>query len=83
MASPVTLRLDQNLRQRVERIAKRKKCTSSAAMREAIETWVQREESGGSFYDSIKYLVGVVSGGDPGRSTRRMSEELKTRRGKE
>jgi len=67
MASPVTLRLDQDLRRRVERIAKRKQCTSSAAMREAIETWVAREENSGTFFDSIKDLVGCVEGGDDPR----------------
>ena len=51
-------------------------------MREAIKTWVEREESGGSFYDSIKDLVGCVDGGDPGRSTRRLSDVLKARREK-
>ena len=81
MASPVTLRLDPELRRRVARIAKRKRCTTSAALREAIETWVEREESTGSFYDEIKDLIGVVEGGDPLRSTRRPSDVLKARRG--
>jgi predicted DNA-binding protein len=80
MASPVTLRLDPELRKRVNRIAKRKKCAASVVMREAIETWVTREESTGSFYDSIKDLIGVVEGGDPGRSTRRMGDELRAKR---
>jgi predicted DNA-binding protein len=80
MASPVTLRLDQDLRKRVQRIAKRKKCAASVVMREAIETFVEKEESAGSFYDSIKDLIGVVAGGDPGRSSRRMGDELRAKR---
>ena len=83
MASPVTFRLDPELRRRVARIAKRKRCTTSAALREAIETWVEREESTGSFYDEIKDLIGVVHGGDPKRSEntgRKFTELLKARK---
>jgi predicted DNA-binding protein len=84
MAAPLTLRLDADLRKRVARIAKRKRCTTSAALREAIWTWVQREENSGSFYDSIKDLIGVAEGGDPKLSEntgRRVRELLLARRG--
>ena len=79
MASPITLRLDPDLRRRVERIAKRKRCSTSVALREAISAWVENEDSTGSVYDQIKDLIGCVSGGDPGRSTRRLSDVLKAR----
>jgi predicted DNA-binding protein len=69
VASPITLRLDPDLRQRVTRIARRKRTTTSNVLREAITTWVQREESAGSVYESIKDLVGIVHGGDPNLST--------------
>jgi Arc/MetJ-type ribon-helix-helix transcriptional regulator len=82
MASPITLRLDPELRRRVERIARRKRTTTSSVLREAVTTWVAREESAGSIYDSIKDLIGGVHGGDPGRSTRKLSEVLKARRTK-
>jgi predicted DNA-binding protein len=80
MASPITLRLDAETRRRVARIAKRKKTTTSTVLREAISSWVEREESAGSAYEQIKDLIGSVHGGDPGRSTRRLSEVLKARR---
>ena len=82
MAAPISLRLDPELRRRVDRIAKRKRTTTSEVLREAITTWVEREDISGSFYDSIKDLVGCVRGGDPTRSTRKMSDVLKGRRRK-
>jgi predicted DNA-binding protein len=83
MASPITLRLDPELRRRVTRIARRKRTTTSTVLREAITTWVEREESAGSLYDSIKDLVGVVHGGDPSLSTdmgKKFTELLRARR---
>lgn len=85
MASPITLRLDPELRRRVTRIAKRKRITTSEVLREAITTWVEREDSSGSFYDSIKDLVGCVSGGDPKLSEntgRTFTELLRARQAK-
>ena len=80
MASPITLRLDPDIRRRVTRIARRRKTTTSTVLREAITTFVAREESAGSVYDLIKDLIGNSHGGDPGRSTRRLSDILKNRR---
>lgn len=51
-------------------------------LREAITAWVDREEEAGSVYDSIKDLIGNVRGGDPGRSTRKLSQVLEKRRAK-
>ena len=82
MASPITLRLDPELRRRVTRIAKRKRTTTSNVLREAIKTWVQREDSSETLYDQVADLIGSVHGGDPGRSTRKLSEVLKARRRK-
>jgi predicted DNA-binding protein len=79
------LRLDPELRRRVTRIAQRKRTTTSDVLREAITTWVEREDSSGSFYDSIKDLVGCVSGGDPKRSEnagRKFTELLRARQAK-
>ena len=53
MASPITLRLDPELRRRVTRIAKRKQTTTSEVLREAIATWVEREDSSGSLLGHI------------------------------
>jgi predicted DNA-binding protein len=77
--------LDPELRRRVERIARRKRCTTSAALREAIANWVEREEHPGSFYDAIKDLAGAAHGGDPKLSEntgRKFTELLKARRAK-
>ena len=82
MASPITLRLDPELRRRVDRIARRKRTTTSSVLREAISTWLQREDSSESLYDRVADLIGSVRGGDPGRSTRKLSEVLKARRRK-
>jgi predicted DNA-binding protein len=84
MASPITLRIDRKTRQRVERIARRKGTTTSQVLRDAIENWVEREDTAGSAYDRIKHLIGVIEGGDPALSVktgRRFAERLRTRRG--
>jgi predicted DNA-binding protein len=80
MGTMVSVRMSTELRRSVERIAKRRKCAASVVMREAVESFVEKEESGTSFYDAIKDLVGVVHGGDPGRSMRNMGEELRAKR---
>jgi hypothetical protein len=85
MASPVTLRLDPELRRRIDRIARRKRTTTSSVLREAVTTWVAREESALTPYESIKDLIGSVHGGDPMRSTdmgRKFTQLLKARRNK-
>lgn len=83
MASPLTLRLDKETRQRIARIARRKRVSASQVIREAIEAWVERQESTGSPYEMVADLIGVVHGGNPKRSTetgRRLAELLKGRR---
>jgi predicted DNA-binding protein len=83
MASPITLRLDPEIRRRVTRIAKRKRTTTSNVLREAIATWVEREDSAVTPYESIKDLIGSVRGGDPRLSEdtgRKFTELLRARR---
>jgi Arc/MetJ-type ribon-helix-helix transcriptional regulator len=82
MASPITLRLDPELRRRVDRIARQRRTTASNVIREAITTLVERERRAVTPYESIKDLIGSVRGGDPKRSTRRLSDILKARRRK-
>jgi predicted DNA-binding protein len=82
VASPITLRLDPDLRKRVARLAKRKQTTTSTVLREAITTFVEREETAPSVYDLIKDLIGNSHGGDPTLSTdtgRKFREALKAR----
>ena len=80
MASPITLRLDPKLRGRVTRIARRKRCSTSAVLREAIEEWVKKEENFVSPNELVKDLIGSVHGGDPKRWTRKLSDVQKARR---
>jgi predicted DNA-binding protein len=83
VASPITLRLDEETRQRVARIARRKRTTTSNVLREAITSWIEREDSAVTPYESIKDLIGSVKGGDPQRSTdmgKKFTELLRARR---
>ena len=85
MASPITLRLSRETRQRVERIARRKGTTTSQVLRDAIENWIHRQDSAGSAYDRMKHLVGVVEGGDTTLSVKtgkRFAASLRARRGR-
>lgn len=76
----MSLRMSPELRRSVERIAKRRKCAVSVVIREAVETFVEKEETTPTPYELIKDLIGSVHGGDPFRSTRNMGEELRAKR---
>jgi Arc/MetJ-type ribon-helix-helix transcriptional regulator len=83
MDSPVTLRLDKETRERIAQIARQKRVSASEVIREAIEAWVEHQERTATPYNSVIDLIGVVHGGNPGRSTqagRRLKELLKSRR---
>lgn len=83
MPSPLTLRLDPELRRRIDSIAKRRKCSTSVVVREAIQSFVEKEDPPGSFYDAVKDLIGIVDGGDPKLSEntgRKFAEGLRARR---
>jgi hypothetical protein len=83
MSDPMTLRLDDETRQRIARIARRKRLSASEVIRQAIEAWVEREEPIDSPYEVVADLIGVVHGGNPGRSSGtgyRFTELLKDRR---
>ena len=68
MASPLTLRLDQKTRQRIARLARRKRLSTSEIIRQAIAAWADREEPITAPYDAVADLIGVVRGGDSKRS---------------
>ena len=70
MASPLTLRLDEKTRQRIARLARCKRLSTSEVIREAIAAWADRQEPVTSPYDAMKDLIGVVRGGNPKRSER-------------
>jgi predicted transcriptional regulator len=68
MASPDTIRLDPKTRQRIARLARRKRLSTSEVVRQAIAAWADREEPFASPYEAMKDLIGVVHGGNPKRS---------------
>jgi predicted DNA-binding protein len=83
MSSPLTLRLERKTRQRIARIASRRGISTSEVIRRAIEAWVERQEPIAAPYEAMADLIGVVNGGEPGRSAeigRRFRELLKSRR---
>jgi hypothetical protein len=80
--SPFGLRLDDKTRQRVERIARRRKVPASQVIREAIFKCLEAEEGDASPYESIADLVGIARGGDIALSKdtgRRFAQLLKER----
>ena len=68
MASPLTLRLDPKTRQRIARLARRQRLSTSEVIRRAIAAWADRQEPVTSPYDAMRDLIGVVRGGNPKRS---------------
>jgi len=83
MASPLTLRLDPKTRQRIARLARRQRLSTSEVIRQAIAAWADRQEPVTSPYDAMRDLIGIVRGGNPKRSEqtgRRFTALLKKRR---
>ena len=65
------------------RIAERKRVSASAVIREAIELWIDQQETKEAPFEAMSDLIGVVRGGRPDRSVqtgRQFAELLKTRR---
>ena len=82
MAAPLTLRLDEDTRKRIARVAENEGVSASEVIRSAIDSWVNLREAVTAPYESIKDLIGVVHGGDPKRSARtghQVKEMLKSR----
>ena len=85
MASPLTFRLDSETRRRIARLARHKRMSTSEVIRQAVAAWADREEPVTSPYEAMRDLIGVVHGGDPGRSEstgRRFAALLKERKQK-
>ena len=88
MNSAMALRLDEQTRRRIARLAARRGTTRSALVREAITALVEKEERQAALrpHDIVKDVVGSVHGGDPDRSTdvgrkvRRMLSGRRSRR---
>ena len=82
----VTLRLDQETRERVARIARRKRLSSSGVIRDAIAAWLEEHDDASSPYERMADLLGVVHGRNPKRSSgtgRRFTKLLSTRRNRD
>ena len=83
MASPLTLRVDEKTRQRIARLARGRRLSTSEVIRQAIAAWADRQEPITSPYEAMRDLIGVVRGGNPKRSEqtgRRFAALLKRRR---
>ena len=85
-STAIAPRLDDRTRKRLAAIAKRRGATRSGVLREAIDSWLRKEE--GEFaiapFELVKDLVGSVHGGDPDRSSdvgRKTAAKLRLRRG--
>ena len=84
MPSPMTLPVDKETRQRIARIARRKRVSASEVIRQAIEAWIEEQEPAGSPYEMVSDLIGIVHGGNRKRSAgagRQFAALLKSRRG--
>lgn len=88
MGSPMALRLDDQTKRRIARLAARRGTTRSALVREAIAALVEKEERQAAVrpHDLVKDLLGSVRGGDPDRSTdvgKKVRRMLKSRRSRQ
>jgi hypothetical protein len=80
MPNPLTLRLDDKTRQRIARLASRKRVSTSEVIRQAIASWADNQEPVASPYEAMSDLLGVARGGNPKRSEqtgRRFTKLLK------
>lgn len=83
MGEAMAVRLSAEMRQRLLSTAKRRRLSASEAVREAVESWLEREEEQASPAALIADLIGCVHGGDPQRSAgggARVARELTARR---
>jgi hypothetical protein len=63
---PTSVRLDKRTEKTLTRLARQKSRTKSEIIRDAIESYAEREHKSGqqgSAYETIQDLVGCVSGG--------------------
>ncbi len=69
---PTSVRLDAKTERVLERLARQRRMTKSAVIREAIHIVADKEERTGSAspYEAVKDLIGCVSGGPPDLSER-------------
>jgi predicted DNA-binding protein len=85
MSDAMALRLDDQTRRRIARLAARRGTTKSALVREAIGLLIDEEDRRAAVrpHDLVKDLLGAVHGGDPDRSInagRKVRRLLKARR---
>jgi predicted DNA-binding protein len=85
MSDAMALRLDDETRRRIARLAARRGTTRSALVREAITALIEKEDRQAAVrpFDLVKDLLGSVHGGDPERSSdvgRKVRRMLRARR---
>lgn len=84
MSEAMAVRLNTEMRQKLLKAAERRRISASEAVREAVESWLDREEDQASPAALLADLIGCVRGGDPQRSAgggARVARELAARRG--
>ena len=85
MGEAMAVRFDAETRQRLLRVAERRRTTVSEVVREAVEAWLERDTKQALPAGLLVDLIGCVHGGDPGRSAgggARVARELSARRKK-
>ncbi|HPW56977.1 MAG: hypothetical protein KA072_05430 [Thermoanaerobaculaceae bacterium] len=83
MGEVMAVRLSAEMRRKLLTTAKRRRMTASEAVREAVESWLERSEEQASPAARIADLIGGVHGGDPQRSAgggARVARELVAQR---
>jgi hypothetical protein len=70
---PTSVRLDVSTEQKLERLARQRKTSKSAILREAVDALARRSRAGedaGSVFSRVQDLIGCVRGGPRNLSTR-------------
>lgn len=70
MARVMSIRLSERTRREVARLAKARRRTQSAVVREAIEAYVETASAEVRPYDDWKDVIGILKGGPPDLSER-------------
>jgi predicted transcriptional regulator len=65
MTSLLTLRVELRTRQRIARMASRRRISASEAIRQAIEARVERQDPVTAPYDAMSDLIGLSTVGNP------------------
>jgi Arc/MetJ-type ribon-helix-helix transcriptional regulator len=70
MAGMISIRLDDNTRRTIARIARAKRRSQSEVVREAIQAFARANDRDVRPYDQWKDVIGILKGGPPDLSER-------------